>query len=212
METHHKFEAVAKKPDGYQIPDGPIVSWNDICEVIERNWGIPKKVDFRKFDGVDKDNKCLYWFDHTGSTELTALGESVENFSEALNTAMVDGRMALFQRDGFSHSFSPQQVPNKLNEKNTYGYLLSLTELKHELQAFIYRNDGNEKRMLGAQQLDNLLKIVESELVDYSDTNVAPINAPVPKHKLKNTLDDVLNQKKTYIQNDLAMKILKDFR
>ena len=48
---------------------------------------------------------------------------------------------------------------------------------------------------LGIDQMEVFLEKAGAELIDYSDTYFDPVNSPVDKSKLKNTLNDRLKQK-----------------
>lgn len=187
-----------RKPSGYQVPDGPVVSLNDLAILIGNEWKSCESNSEKSYF----DNDDLMQFKKSLMAEskyrkyYTPIGTVLDSISENFIAGLIDGRNALFRR--YVPKVTVEDVndwPTDLKKTSKKGFLVSIQELKDELQGLRYVHDGNAFMTLGIDQMEVFLEKAGAELLDYSDTDFDPVNSPVDKSKLKNTLNDRLKQK-----------------
>lgn len=187
MTQRDAFNNQVKKIDkGYKIPEGPMVSWNEIA-LHFKSLVSERENQRKKENNIERQDTFVIKF--TAEYKKTNLGQVFEGFSPYLECAIIDGRIGLFERGGSAaEKVSQIAFPNTLRHHSSEGHYLSSTELKRVLREYhIDFASKDEDLQQGYEQLSGILDTILTKCTDYSAAGVTPVNRPVPQDTLENT-------------------------
>ncbi|MGM0422502.1 MAG: hypothetical protein ACQEQL_05320 [Pseudomonadota bacterium] len=190
MTQRDAFNNQVKKIDkGYKIPEGPMVSWNEIAlhfKSLVSERANSTKISKKENNLARQDTLSINF---TAEYQKTKLGQVFEGFSPYLECAIIDGRIGLFERGGSAaEKVSQIAFPNTLRHHSSEGHYLSSSELKRVLREYhIDFASKDEDLQQGYEQFSGILDTILTKCTDYSAAGVMPVNRPVPQDRLENT-------------------------